>query len=193
MAAELREALAKWGPSSLSALSEHPRPCCRVSRSWFRSIARGYPAEEPSWLGKRWRWGPTRWPTHWCDVVSRNEVDCGALAALAAEACDASGIEAYGAQVVLEYPERDIEHWRAMWAASGVPDNWINGSLVYHEVLLIIRPGGLAVLWDPTDLCDLTPGSFDGRIRAVRLFGPGENEIFWAGFALERHKWTEIT
>src|SRR4028118_555309 len=87
----------------------------------------------PRGLREKCEWGPSSWPMHWCEVVERKVIDCGAHAALAQEAFTARGVTAFRAQFVQRYSEDAASQWRTKWGADKVSDHWISDDVIYHE------------------------------------------------------------
>ena len=57
-----------------SYISHHGAPCCDIAREWitgmdFSQLNAGHPLTGPRWLRKHFKWGPSKWPMHWCEAV----------------------------------------------------------------------------------------------------------------------------
>ena len=101
---------APWENFPYSVLSHHGTACCDIGREWIRSMdfAQLNGADltsGPRWLRAKYKWGPSPWPMHWCEVVRRETIDCGAHAALSREAFGARGLVAFPAQLVQKYSQ----------------------------------------------------------------------------------------
>src|SRR3712207_2487200 len=73
-----------------SAIQHHGRPCCRLAREWvfatdFSQLNGESLLTGPRWIRHKYKWGPSKWPIHWCEAVEQKTLDCGALASLAHE------------------------------------------------------------------------------------------------------------
>jgi hypothetical protein len=115
-------ASARWQHFPDQHLSHHGEACCDVAREWivamdFAQLNGGDRLSGPRWLRQKYEWGPSPWPMHWCELVERKVIDCGAHAALAHEAFTARGVTAFRAQFVQRY-SADAQ---ASGAANGAP------------------------------------------------------------------------
>ncbi len=180
---ELEAVLRGLEKRPVSVLMMHPGRCCEVARAWFRTLARSVVAVHPGppmWIRERWEWGPTSWPVYWCDLAKRDKLDCGALAALAREACLAVGNEVRAVQLLERFDTTTIENWRTLWGAEA--EQWTFGDLVYHEAVALLavpqaaRPEEEARaplvkvrIWDPTDLHWVEGNSTTGLGSLVAL------------------------
>ena len=109
-------AVAEWEHFPASSILHHGRRCCRVAREWlfsmdFSQLSGGDPLTGPRWIARRYAWGPSRWPISWCEAVEQKNLDCGALAALAAEVFAARGVRAFPAQFIQQFTEDATRHW----------------------------------------------------------------------------------
>ena len=201
--ADVAAAVVTWTGTPPSELADHGRACCRDAREWFRLTdraagrVRGAPPE-PAWIRARWTWGPSRWPVHWCHVVRSDELDCGALAALASESLRNRGIESRRAQVLRIYPLDNCEQWARMWTEGRASLAWISGSVIYHEVVSIpVDERGSIDLWDPSDGQVTEPPERIGygTTVAVRLWG-GDGSAgtppWWRGIPLALDEWVRL-
>lgn len=185
-----------------SKLVRHDQGCCQCALAWFR----GVDAQEsfidgrwqpPSWLRRRYEWGPARWPIHWCDVPQMERLDCGALAAVAVHLYQMRGHRAVPVQLALRYPVHALQQWSAMWERQGLASDWIAGRLCYHEACGVIHDSELQV-WDPTENRWLEPPSSRndafGAVVSLRLF-PGDEaqeELQWAGIRVRTGVWRSL-
>src|SRR5574342_271092 len=91
LCSEERVGVARWKVQPPSQLVDHGHDCCRVARAWLVSLdysldsvlASADRFRGPGWIRDRYPWGPSRWPLSWCEVVVAEQLDCGALTALA--------------------------------------------------------------------------------------------------------------
>ena len=186
---------APWAARHCSTLSHHGTDCCVTARAWFlamdRSHWRGQGA--PSWIRRRYEWGPTRWPLHWCEAVDAEELCCGAHAALSIEAFRGRGIDALPAQLVQRYQTHDVPHWHSRWTRGGANPEWASGGFAYHEVCAVIDDGRLSV-WNPTATAWVSPDHRSGytSIAAIRVQHPSPDErtVTWGSLALPLGVWT---
>jgi len=186
-----------------SQISVHEGPCCRAAREWFLATARSAFSlwgPEPAWIGRRWSWGPTSWPLHWCEVVERRELDCGALAELAALAWSCTGANVWRVQLVEEAGQEWIEEWQTRWQAAATAPEWIWGERFYHEVVGIAAADSSLRLWDPSaGGWRAEPLESPTRrilaIRMLRLSGPGfspQPGLSWRGIEVPVGRWSVV-
>jgi hypothetical protein len=176
---ELRRLMQALEPRPVSHLTIHDAHCCRAARAWLTATARdaGRDADNaPTWMCSRWSWGPSSWPLAWCEAVRRRELDCGALAELAAGALEASGRTVCRVQLLISPDHETMAHWRARWGGQkgGLP--WIWAQLVYHEAVGV-HAGGELRIWDPSagSWLDPEPAGLTSSVMAMRLGVPGSN------------------
>ena len=185
---------APWAARVPSTITHHGTECCTVARAWFlamdRSMWRGRGA--PAWIRKRWDWGPTRWPLHWCEAVGAAELDCGAQQALSVEAFRARGVDAVPVQLVQRYEPHNVPHWHQRWTACGANPAWAVEGLVYHEACAVITDGQVRV-WNPTATSWASPEHVRGygSIAAVRIGGPTPTgqTLTWGTLRLPLGEW----
>jgi hypothetical protein len=176
-ASSIHSPSARWEDFPFSCLSHHGETCCDIAREWviandFAQLNGGDLLSGPRWLRARYEWGPSVWPLHWCDAVSRKSIDCGAHAALAHEAFIARGVTAYRAQFVQRYSADATGEWRRKWADEQVSDHWITENFIYHEGNAVLAAPGEVKLWDGSAGWWLNPrqtGGY-GSVQAVRIF-----------------------
>jgi len=188
-------ALDRWRHRSPSSLSDHAGPCCTAARAWFGAMALSRPPceGEPVWVSRRHRWGPSPWPLFWCEAVTRETLDCGALAALALEAFRVRGVPVFHVQLVERVPAEWIAQWNAAWEASRCPADWIREELAYHEACGVLQGRQLSV-WDPTDASWRKPDvTGSAGIVAVRSLEPEglrlPQTLIWSGLELKVGEW----
>lgn len=203
-AAETTDSSAPWAfvaDRAPSEVAHHGRACCDVALSWLRAMDASYSGGAsgglaPAWMAYHWRWGASPWPLHWCELATRERIDCGALAALARMLILSSGSTALGMQLLERYPSDTTAHWRSCWARDGIEASWVSGDIVYHEAVAIIDPAGAARVWDPTDTAWLRfakPSAYGG-IVAFRV-SAGDTSVArfrWQGIDAPIGEWTVI-
>jgi hypothetical protein len=147
----------------------------------------------PAWIRRRYDWGPTQWPLHWCDAVNANELCCGAQAALSLEAFRARGIDAVPVQLVQRYETHDMPHWHSRWTRAGANAAWAADEFVYHEACGVLDDGRLRV-WNPTAVAWVSPDDVSGYacIVAIRVGGdaPDDRTVSWGPHRLPIGRWT---
>jgi hypothetical protein len=161
-------------------------------------MARAAGAAEPRWITERWAWGPTRWPLTWCEAVRGHELDCGALAHLAAVAFCETDRTTVRVQLVQSVDAELAEQWAARWAVVPEAPRWIWGSLAYHEEVGVVVDSSLR-LWNPTDgrwrEAALAAG---GHVVALRVLpdphAPGSypQELHWDAHSLTVGGWHRL-
>jgi len=152
------EALEHQPPSQLA---DHGCDCCRGARGWFQATARAMACLDsatPRWIRERWQWGPQEWPLWWCQAVERDQIDCGAFAALTREAFAATGQRTVSVQLIERFDARTVDNWMARWSGEA-HTSWLFGKFCYHEavglvtVLQINSHRQSLRIWDPVDTC----------------------------------------
>jgi hypothetical protein len=189
----------EWVRASASVLGRHGA-CCDRARDWLCAMARSYDFAAtdgliyagPSWLAKRYQWGPTRWPIAWCEAVAAKVVDCGVFAAFARAIFHAKGIDAYPGQVLREFAEASTAHWQERWAAVPGAFNWIGERIVYHEVCVVTVGPDEARVYDPTDAVWLDPGIRRGHGSHVAIRAEVPTAMSWGGHLLGNGQWVTI-
>ncbi len=161
------------GSRAPSRIQAHDAQCCRLARAWFEALAVSAALQQPGppvWIRQRWNWGPVEWPLHWCRIPQLKTLDCGALAALARAALDATGSETAPIQLIERFDPAAVENWRTVWNGNRTTPQWMWGELVYHEAVGILDGTRLAV-WDPTDSDFVEPPAANtyASIQAIRF------------------------
>lgn len=170
-----------WGNFPVSLISHHGGDCCEVARQWilamdFAQLNGGDRLSGPRWLRARYHWGPSPWPLHWCELVRRKVIDCGAHSALAHAAFESRGVTAFRAQFIQRYDADAQAQWRTKWGAEEVSDHWIGeDDTIYHEGNAILLGEEEVKLWDPSAGCWLNSRHLRGygSLSAVRLWAGG--------------------
>jgi hypothetical protein len=174
----------RWRDFPISELSHHGSDCCEIARHWvvamdLAQLNGGDRLSGPRWLRARYEWGPSAWPMHWCELVERKIIDCGAHSALAHVAFQARGVPAFRAQFIQRYSQDAQAQWRARWGADKVSDHWIADDVIYHEGNAILVGEDEVKLWDSSAGAWLNPRHLRGygSLAAVRLLAEGS----WGG------------
>ncbi len=187
-----------------SRLRTHDARCCRLARAWFRALAVSASLQQPgppAWIRQHWNWGPVEWPLNWCWIPELKTLDCGALAALARAAFEATGAKTVPVQLIERFDAAAVEHWRAAWMGNRTTPPWMWGELVYHEAVGVLDGTRIAI-WDPTDSDFVdrpTPGAY-ASAQAIRIDPPsvdegngnGSHELFWHGLSLAPARWIRL-
>jgi hypothetical protein len=134
---------------------------------------------------------------HWCEVVKRDVIDCGAHSALAHEVFTARGLTAFPAQLVQTYSADSTEQWRGSWQAHDVSCHWLDGEHIYHEVTGVLVGESLK-LWDGSAGSWVNPrqnGGY-GAVTAVRIFADGEHArsdgLPWGERLIRPNLWNQL-
>lgn len=177
----------------ISVISHHGMRCCAVAKAWLLAAAASQPPGDRglAWIGDRWRWGPHAWPLHWCEIVARDRLDCGALAALAFMVLEARGRTALPVQLVEEYDQGASGAWGTLWTRALLPSDWLHVAFAYHEAVATLDAGHLSV-WDPTDgrRIDRGPSKGYGAVRAIRVHAAsGGAPVQWRGMTVPPGVW----
>jgi hypothetical protein len=189
---------ARWQDFPYSCLSHHGAACCDVAREWviamdFAQLNGGDKLSGPRWMREKYQWGPSPWPMHWCELVGRKVIDCGAHSALAHEAFVARGVTAFRAQFIQRYSADALAQWRGKWGEEQVSQHWIGEDVIYHEGNAILDGAGQLKLWDSSAACWLNPRNVTGygSLAAVRVFGPSE-ALRWGEHRIEPNVWHHL-
>lgn len=185
---------APWAAREPSTLSDHGAECCAEARAWFHAMDRSHWRGQgaPAWIRRRYDWGPTQWPLHWCEAVAAEELCCGAQAALTIAAFHARGIDAIPVQLVQRYQAHDVPHWHSRWARGGANPAWASEGLVYHEACAVRDDDRLRV-WNPTATAWVAPDHLQGyaSVVAIRVGGavPDARAVSWGSMRLPLGAW----
>ena len=198
---ELAAGIQNWERFPASRMSHHGPACCEIAREWiigmdFSQLNGGNVLTGPRWLRQKFKWGPSKWPMHWCEAVQEKTLDCGALAALSHELFLARGVRSFPAQFILEFNDVSTRHWRETWSRENSCAHWINDGLIYHEGCAVSVGGREVKLCDATATWWVSPRQFGGYagVLAVRVLNPtGVNESFtWGKHSISTNTWTKI-
>lgn len=199
----LAEVIARWESRRPASVSAHEHAPCQEARQWLLTMDISRRVEmtaPPIWIRDLFRWGPTEWPLHWCQLPTLPQLDCGGLAAVAEELISVRGAVAVPAEFIQRFSERDIAHWTSTWRASNAETDWMHPPFVYHEGVALLDWHGGVRLWDPTDNLWLDPVQEPGygstaavRLDAgPRLSGYIGSHLRWGAHVLIRGSWTPI-
>jgi len=196
---------AKWQDFPHSALTHHGEACCDVAREWvlamdFAQLNGSDLASGPRWMRQKYKWGPTAWPIHWCDAVSRDTLDCGAHAALAHEAFTARGLTSFPAQFVQQYSKDATGQWLKKWTDDDVSCHWIDDEVIYHEGVALLVDGEEEIkLWDASAGWWINPRQQPqgyGSLLAVRVLAQGQfgggDGLRWGEHRIQPGTWHEF-
>ena len=182
----------------------HDDLCCRAARSWLDCQAKAanrLHGLDPSWISRRWPWGPMCWPTYWCEVLRLPELDCGALAVLAEAAFAAAGRETCRIQLLEQADRAQTAHWHARWRAAKCSTQWLWDDLIYHEAVGVLKEQSLR-MWDPARAIWRMPAGWpaEGRTLAIRVTSrraPGAGHygptFRWAENEIRPGVWTQVS
>ena len=190
----------KWKDWPPSQISHHGRICCEIAREWvtatdYSSLNGGHIMSGPRWLRHRFQWGPSSYPLFWCEAVRKNTLDCGALAALAHEVFTIRGVRAYRVQLVQRYSRVATEQWSNSWAGDGVPTQWLNKDLIYHEGCAAAVNDNEIKVWDASAGSWIDPKASDGygALLALKVnAGSDAGALTWGKFILEPNTWRTL-
>jgi hypothetical protein len=194
---------ARWEQFPYSCFTHHGDACCDVAREWvvamdFAQLNGGDLSSGPRWMREKYEWGPSSWPMHWCDVVERKVIDCGAHAAMAHEAFTARGVTAFRAQFVQRYSTDATDQWKSKWGDEEVSDHWIDEDLIYHEGNALLVGEDEVKLWDSSAGWWINPrqaGGY-GSLVAVRIFAEGQwgggDGFRWGEHRIKPNEWHQL-
>ncbi|HVF57229.1 MAG TPA: hypothetical protein VM934_13825 [Pyrinomonadaceae bacterium] len=195
-------AMEHWRQFPASYISHHGTACCSVAREWMLSmdyseLSVGNPLTGPRWLRNKYKWGPSRWPLHWCEAVEQKTLDCGALAALSHEIFTARGVKSFPAQLIHQYSEHAARHWNKGWSDADTSVHWIKEDLIYHEGCAVVAGGNEIKIWDSTATWWINPKQFGGYggVLALRVFAPqasGAESFEWGTHRIVPNVWQKI-
>jgi hypothetical protein len=149
-------------------------------------------------MREKYEWGPSQWPMHWCDVVERKVIDCGAHAAMAHEAFTPAGsLLSVPSSFSATAPTPPISG-RSKWGDEQVSDHWIDDDLIYHEGNALLVGEDEVKLWDSSAGWWINPrqaGGY-GSLVAVRIFaeGPwgGGDGFRWGEHRIKPNEWHQL-
>lgn len=190
----------RWQDFPYSRVSHHGEECCEVARAWvmaydFAQLNGADASSGPRWLRRRYAWGPSPWPMHWCEAVERDTLDCGALGCIAREIFTARGLTSLPAQFVQQYSEEATCQWQGKWDQEKASTHWIDEDVIYHEACALLVGDGEVKLFDPSAGWWVNPrqaGGYGGLL-AVRIFDGGGAIYSWGERRLRANEWTRIS
>jgi hypothetical protein len=196
----------RWEHFPHSAFSHHGKACCDVAREWVSSmdyamLNGGDLATGPRWIRARYKWGASPWPMHWCEVVERKVIDCGAHAALAHEVFTSRGQTSFHAQFVQKYSPDATAQWRDAWEEEQASCHWLTDDIIYHEANALLVGDDEVKLWDGSAgwwVNARQQGNGYGNLLAVRIFAPehgnvgGGDGFRWGERRLKPNVWNQI-
>ena len=194
---------ARWQHFPYSCFSHHGKACCDIAREWivandYAQLNGGDLSTGPRWLRQKYEWGPSAWPMHWCEIVERKVIDCGAHAALAHEAFAARGVTAFRAQFIQKYSADATAQWRRKWGDEQVSDHWLTDDAIYHEGNALLVGEDEVKLWDASAGWWINPrqaGGY-GSLIAVRVFADGQwgggDGFRWGEHRITPNEWHHI-
>lgn len=200
---DLDAGIARWENFPASHMSHHGTACCEIAREWiigmdFSQLNSGHALTGPRWLRKLFKWGPSKWPIHWCEAVDAKTLDCGALGALSHQLYLARGVRSFAAQFILEFNDVSTRHWTETWGAAGSCAPWISEGLIYHEGCAVAVEGNEIKLWDATATWWINPKQFGGYagLLAARVFDPeaadGTTTFTWGEHRIPANTWHKV-
>lgn len=160
----------------------------------YSQLSAGHQITGPRWLRRLFKWGPSKWPMHWCEAVESKTLDCGALAALSHQLYLARGVRSFPAQFIHEFNEASTRHWTAAWAAAGSCAPWIADGIIYHEGCAVAVSGNEIRLWDSTATWWINPRQLGGyaAVLAVRVFDEDGSSFNWGQHRIPANTWCKI-
>jgi hypothetical protein len=172
-----------------------------VAREWiigmdFSQLNGANPLTGPRWLRSKFKWGPSKWPMHWCEAVQEKTLDCGALAALSHQLFLARGVRSFPAQLILEFNDASTHHWQETWSKENTCAQWISEGLIYHEGCAVALRDNEIKLWDSTATWWVNPKQFGGYagLLALRVFDPSGTAVdfTWGAHSIPANTWAKI-
>lgn len=192
----------KWQDWQPSEISHHGQMCCEIAKEWivstdFSELGGASIYTGPRWLRQRFYWGASSFPIFWCEAVRRTTLDCGALAALAAEIFKSRGVPTLRAQMVQRFSAASTNQWSNSWNETNEQLRWMNGDLIYHEGCAIAANNSEIKIWDASAGWWTDPNTKDGygSLRAICLssFNSSSNKIFdWGQHQIKVNQWTNV-
>ncbi len=182
-----------------SLIGSHDQVCCWDALAWLRgsdasNSYRGGQWYPPTWLRKKFEWGPHPWPLYWCSLPNMKALDCGGLAAVATHLTHMRGQSATSVQLVLRYPSYAAEQWLQMWKRKSLSTSWIANGLCYHEACGVLQ-GDHIFLWDPTENRWLDPpmsaSDVFASVMAIKVprLGSGSCSLYWGDIPIHCGIW----
>jgi hypothetical protein len=196
------EVFEKWADWHPSQISHHGQMCCEIAREWitatdFSELGGGSTYAGPRWLRQKFNWGASAFPIYWCEVVRRQTLDCGALAALAHEVFTVRGVKSFRVQLVQRFSQVATNQWSCSWRVDGdLPLRWIDKDLIYHEGCAITVGDGEIKVWDASAgwWVDSKTGDGYGSLLAIRVSATGgaPTHLTWGNRLIIANQWQKI-
>lgn len=194
---QLDRALLAFENQQPTYIYHHSNTCCFLAKSWFlgmdkSSLLLQSASFMPIWIREHFRWGPSAHPIYWCQSITSETLDCGALAALTRESLCTRGIPVLPAQLIVKVTEQDCIHWLRIWQNKGISCNWIIPPFIFHEVCALLSElGNKITIWDPSNNCwvhpDQVPGY--GRPVALRVLAEDATIMQWGDDEVRTNEW----
>jgi hypothetical protein len=200
---DVSAAIEKWQHFPFSALTHHAARCCQIAREWilamdYSQLNGGNLLTGPRWLRRKFKWGPSSWPLHWCEAVEREQLDCGAHASLAHEVFTSRGVKSFPAQFIQQFSEEATRQWCEKWGCEGVSTHWVKEDLIYHEGCAVINRDREIKVWDPSAGWWVNPKQFGGYggLLALRVFTTHTTQapdyFTWGRHQIIPNRWQKI-
>lgn len=193
---------AAWQHFPYTCFLHHNSRCCQSALAWLTGMDRSRLYGESLYAGPRWLrsvydWGPMTHPTYWCEALRMKILDCGGQAVVAREVFRARGLAVFPLQIVQQYNQDNVAHWRCSWEEKDCDAHWINGVWIYHEGCGILLPDGSLKLWDATSSCWLDPLKLTGygSIAAVKVSNPQDaffGQRTWGPHLISENTWVAL-
>lgn len=198
---EINTLIERWKEIRPTAILDHGKDCCRMVREWLSAMDQALLVNAslfcaPRWIRERYEWGPSQWPLYWCEIVELNTLDCGALVALTREILADRGVITFAVQLVQQFSEQDVRHWRERWMRAGQSVDWIIGTRVYHEACAVIVYENCIRIWDPANnfwiYPDQSPGY--GATLAARIVATASDPsiLVWGNHQIALNQWMRV-
>jgi hypothetical protein len=193
---DIHLAINYWKNFPPSYISEHNSFCCKTAKEWLLSMDRSFWISRgclvgPSWIRERYEWGPSSWPLYWCEIPNLKEIDCGGLAAIARELFSSRGLVSLSAQLILQFSDQIIHHWKRKWMFRGYPTTWIFKRFIYHEACAVLVGSNIIKIWDPVNCFWMSPAQSRGHgsVQAIKISGVNIPKVIWEDNIIPIHKW----
>jgi hypothetical protein len=163
----------------------------------YSQLNGGNPLTGPRWLRQKFKWGPSKWPIHWCGLIREKTLDCGALAALSHQLFLNRGVRSFPAQLILEFNDASARHWQETWNRESTCTHWIGDGLIYHEGCAVAVNDNEIKVWDSTATWWVNPKQFGGYagLLALRVFdssAASATNFTWGANSIPANTWQKI-
>jgi hypothetical protein len=168
-----------------------------MAREWLSAMASSFAFHSadgillaaPTWLPRRYTWGPNPWPLAWCDAVRRKTIDCGVFSAFAREILSRRGIECYAGQIVQSFTESSYKQWRRYWADKPGTFAWCDDEFIYHEVV-IVASAKTGEIFDATKGRWISPAAVDGYGGVIAVRSECPRTLKWGPYDMHYDQWS---